>query len=105
MSKIIKDQNGIERVVIDTIEPERVEVTAEELVETKEEKPGLVSRFKNWCHEHPVKATLLGVATGGIVVTGVAAGAAALINHFSPDEDEEEYDDPDEEDVEDKTNE
>lgn len=100
MSKIVKDENGIERVEVDTIE-----TTAEELVEEKEEKPGLMSRFKNWCHEHPVKATLLGVATGGVVVTGIAAGAAALINHFSPDEDEEEYDDPDENEVEDKTNE
>jgi hypothetical protein len=84
---------------------EIIETTAEELVETKEEKPGLMSRFKNWCHEHPVKATLLGVATGGVVVTGIAAGAAALINHISPCEDEEyEEEDPDENEVEDKTN-
>lgn len=100
MSKLVKDENGIERVEVDTIE-----TTAEELVEEKEEK----ATFIGWCKDHPIKAILLGVATGGIAVAGAVAIGAAIMNKKSSDEEitDEEYEeeDPDENEVEDKTNE
>ena len=83
------------------VETVEAEVTAEDMIEEK--KPSIFARAKNWCKNHKVAATVIGVATGGALVVGGAMAAKAAIEHFFPEPETEEEDDPTEENYEDKT--